>query len=140
MLHVSKDDPACPGKKINKIKDVLQMLISNFQQYFVPGRNLSVDETMVGFRGRFAAKQYMPAKPTKYGIKAFTLADGENGYVFNCLVYTGADTLADADEAHSLLPQPGRVVMHILAPYLGRGHTVFTDRVFPLPLLYKQVL
>ena len=32
------------------------ILLHNFQTSFLPGRNLSVDETMVGFRGRFAAK------------------------------------------------------------------------------------
>ena len=69
MLHVSKDDPDPPGKKINKVKDILDILIPNFQQSFAPGRNVSVDEMMVGFRGGFAAKQYMPTKPTKYGIK-----------------------------------------------------------------------
>ena len=67
MLHVSRDSP---GKKISKVKDVLDMLLANLS--FAPDRNLSVDKTMVGFRGRFASKQYMP---TKYGIKAFTLAD-----------------------------------------------------------------
>ena len=130
MLHVSKDDPSNPGKKINKVKDILDLLIPNFQRAFSPGRNLAVDETMVGFRGRFASKQYMPAKPTKYGIKAFTLADSTHGYVMNCIIYTGADTLQEAHPRHSSLPQPARVVLHLLQPYLGKGHTVITDRYY----------
>ena len=65
MLHVSRDSP---GKKISKVKDVLDMLLANFQNSFAPDRNLLVDETMVGFRGQFGSKQYMPSKPTKYGI------------------------------------------------------------------------
>ena len=83
---------------------------------------------MVGFRGRFAAKQYMPSKPTKYGIKAFVLADSMHGYVLNTLVYTGADTLDDASPIHSTLPQPARIVLHLIEPYKGKGHTVYTDR------------
>ena len=50
---------------------------------------------MIGFRGRFGAKQYIPNKPTKYGVKAFTLADSLNGYILDVLLYTGADTLED---------------------------------------------
>ena len=69
--------------------------LQNALYFYYPGRELAVDETMVGFRGRFAAKQYMPNKPTKWGIKCFTLADSANGYVLNVLVYTGRDTLAD---------------------------------------------
>ena len=122
-IHVSCDDLTDPGKRINKVKDVLQPLISNFQRSYQPGHNLAVDETMVRFHGHFGAKQYMPAKPTKYSIKAFTLADSENGYLFGCLVYTGHDTL---DGVYSALPQPARVVLHVSEPFLGKGHSIYT--------------
>ena len=135
MLHVSREDPQHPGKRINKVKDIVDILISNFQQSFTPGRNLAVDETMVGFRGRFGAKQYMPAKPTKHGIKAFTCADSELSYVLNFLVYTGGDILEIASSIYSTLSQPARIVLHLLEPYLGKDHTVFTDRYYTnLPL------
>ena len=94
-----------------------------------------MDETMVGFRGRFGAKQYMPAKPTKYGIKAFTCAGSELSYVLNFLVYTGGDTLETPSSIYSTLSQPARIVLHLLEPYLGKGHTVFTDHYYTsLPL------
>ena len=67
-------------------------LITKFQARFYPGQELAVGETMVGFRGRFSAKQYMPQKPAKSGIKCFTLADSSTRYVLNTFVYTGADT------------------------------------------------
>ena len=56
----------------------------------------------------------MDQKPTKWGIKAFTLADGTNGYLLNALIYTGAQTLENADPEYSSPPQPGRVVMEVL--------------------------
>ena len=77
----------------------------------------------------------MPNKPTKYGIKAFTLASSEHGYLLNILLYTGADTLSEANQDHAHLPQPARVVTHILQPYLNRGHHIYTDRYYSsLPL------
>ena len=117
MLHISTEDEANPGKKL---KDILNILINNFQQAFSPGGNLSVDETMVGFRGCFAAKQYIPSKPIEYGRKAHVLADSTHGYVLNALVYTGADTLSEADPIHSVLPQPTCIVIHLLEPYKGK--------------------
>jgi len=51
---------------------------------------------MVAFRGRFAAKQYMPKKTTKWGIKAFSLADSSSGYVLNTIQYTGSEILQGA--------------------------------------------
>ena len=94
------------------------------------GCNISVDETMVGFRGRFAAKQYMPKKPQKWGIKAFMLADSSTGYINNFLMYMGSETLEGASSTFSHLLQPALVVMELMEPYLGRGHHLFTNRYY----------
>ena len=50
MLHVSHSDPCQPAKKINKIKQLLQLLIPKFREHYYPSENLAIDETMVGFR------------------------------------------------------------------------------------------
>ena len=88
MLHVGT--PGITPQKIDKIKPLLDLLLRRFQELSSPSQNLLVDETMVGFRRRFGSIQYMPQKPTKWSIKAFTLADAANGYLLNSLVYTGA--------------------------------------------------
>ena len=132
FLHVSH----CEGnvvKRVDKVKLLLERLITKFQARFYPGKELAVDETMVGFTGRFGAKQYMPQKPTNWGIKCFTLADSATGYVLNTLVYTGADTLDEA--CYKTLPQPARVVLQLIERYIGCGHHLFTDRYYSsLPL------
>ena len=130
LLHVSHDDIVVPIARINKVKALLDLLIPNFQASYNPSRDVSVDETMVGFRGRFGAKQYLPNKPTKYGVKAFTLADSSHGYVLNILLYTGKDTLANASSQYKDQPQPAQVVLHLAEPYLDQGRHVFTDRYY----------
>ena len=42
-------------------------------------------------------------------------------------MYTGGDALDIASSAYSTLPQPARIVLHLLEPYPGMGHTLFTD-------------
>ena len=126
MLHVGT--AGSTPKKIDKVKPLLDALLPRFQQLYKPSKNLSIDETMVGFRGRFGSKQYMPQKPTKWGIKAFALADAANGYLLNSLVYTGAQTLDNADSTYHSLPQPARVVLELMEDYLDKGYHVFTDR------------
>ena len=79
-------------KRVDQVKLLHDYLITKFQARFYPGQELAVDETMVGFRGRFGAKQNMLQKPAKSGIKCFTLADSSTGCVLNTFVYTGADT------------------------------------------------
>ena len=85
---------------------------------------------MIGFRGRFSAKQYAPKKQVKWGIKAFNLADSKNGYLLDTLFYTGARTLDEADPTFQSLPQPGWVMMHLMRHYLNSNHHLFTDRYY----------
>ena len=99
------------------MRSVLDILIPRFQASYDP----SVDETVVVFRGCFVARQYIPTKPQKYGMKAFMPADSDHRYMLKILVYTGVDTLVKADTRYSLLPQPARVVPHLLDPYLDKG-------------------
>ena len=40
-----------------------------------PHQNQSIDEAMIAFRGRLSFRQYLPLKPTKYGIKVWCRAD-----------------------------------------------------------------
>lgn len=127
MFHISHVPDNATYRRIDKVKILQDRLITTFKSNMQPSSELSVDETMVGFRGRFGPKQYIPNKPSKYGIKAFTIADSNTGYILDILVYTGADTLLNSDPAFSHLPQPGRVVMHLLGEYLNEG---YTDRYY----------
>ena len=68
----------------------------------------------------------MPQKPTKWGIKAFTLADAANGYLLNSFMYTGAQTLEHAEPTYQSLPQPVWVVMELMEQYLDKGYHIFT--------------
>ena len=129
MLHVSHSEPDRPVRKIDKVRVILEPLIVKFQASYHPGHNIAVDETVVGFHGRFAAKQYMRKKPTKWGIKAFTLADSSS-YVLNTILYTGSETLQGARNDFSHQPQPAQVVMHLNDTYLDSGRHMFTDRYY----------
>ena len=40
-------------------------LLDKFTQAYIPGCELAVDEAMIGFKGRFFLKHYLPGKPTK---------------------------------------------------------------------------
>ena len=44
------------------------------------------------------------------------------------LVYTGAQTLDDADPQFTSLPVLTQAVLHLVSPYLGKGHHVFCGR------------
>ena len=45
------------------------MARSNFKIWYKPGKCQSIDEGMIKYKGNYFAKQYMPAKPIKRGLK-----------------------------------------------------------------------
>ena len=53
-----------------KLRPFLEPLIAHFQQCYTLSKKICVDETMIGFKGRLIFIQYMPKKPTKWGLKA----------------------------------------------------------------------
>ena len=72
-----------------KLRPFLTPLINNFKASYTLNREVSVDESMIGFKGRLSFIQYMPKKPTKWGMKAFVLADAHTGYIYDWHLYTG---------------------------------------------------
>ena len=63
-----------------KIRPVLNDVLDKARDTYETSKNISIDEGMIAFKGRLAFRQYMPAKPTKYGIKVWMAADSSNGY------------------------------------------------------------
>ena len=72
-----------------KVRPFLTPLVDHFQSSYTLHREVSVDESMIGFKGRLGFIQYMPKKPTKWGMKAFVLSDAQTGYMYNWHLYTG---------------------------------------------------
>uniref|UniRef100_A0A8C4S1I0 PiggyBac transposable element-derived protein domain-containing protein n=1 Tax=Erpetoichthys calabaricus TaxID=27687 RepID=A0A8C4S1I0_ERPCA len=72
-----------------KVQPLLDIVEPTYKQFYQPGRDLSVDESMIKYKGRLFFRQYMPDKPTKYGIKDFVLAEANTGFCLKVITYTG---------------------------------------------------
>ncbi|KAI0225811.1 hypothetical protein LSAT2_023444, partial [Lamellibrachia satsuma] len=81
-----------PGHdKVHHIRSVMDVVQENVMLQYRPHRENAIDEAMVAFRWRLGFRQYIPAKPHKYGIKVWVRADSHNGYVCDFIVYTGKE-------------------------------------------------
>lgn len=119
-----------PGYKVTHIASVL---ISKWQALYQPKREVSVDETLVPYKGRTKILQYIPSKPHKWGLKVWTLADAKSGYVWNWQLYTGKQVLnGGRGAAH-------QVVMTLMEPLLNMGHHLYCDNYFTSPALFSEL-
>ena len=115
-----------PGyDRLYKVRPVLNYVRQKCETSFSPTKNLSVDEGMIPFRGRLSFRQYMPAKPTKYGIKVWMAADSSNGYVLNFDVYLGKEP--GQRRIHGLGYD---VVTKMITPFMNKNHHVYFDNFF----------
>lgn len=82
--------------KLGKIRPFLERVIGRFQHVYSPSRNLSVEETLIKFKGHLSWRQFMKDKPARFGLKKVTPADSANGCVLHIIVYTGKENAADS--------------------------------------------
>ena len=88
-----------------------------------PHKELSVDEAMVGFKGRLSWRQYMLTKP-KWGMKVWDYCDATNGYCSTFQVYTGKEKqVRERGLGH-------RVVVDLVRSYFARGYHELIVHIF----------
>ena len=121
--------------KLYKIRPFLDLLLQSFQDSYTHSQNLSIDESMISFKGRLSFLQYLPKKPHKWGMKAWVLADSLNGYTWGWRLYTGKEgERAEKGLAH-------RVVLQLLDDERleGKDYVVFTDKFYSSPALFREL-
>ena len=121
--------------RLYKVRSLLLGVLENSQKAYEPSKNLSIDEGMIAFKGRLSFRQYMPAKPTKYGIKVWMAADSKNGYVNNFSVYLGKE--ANVPRVNGLGYD---VVMKMASPFLKKHRHIFFDNFFTSTKLMEDLL
>lgn len=126
-----------PGfDKLYKLRPLLDLLLPSFKDKYTPKQFLSVDESMISFKGRLSFLQYLPKKPHKWGMKAWVLAEAENGYTWGWKLYTGKEKeRSERGLAHG-------VVLDLVddARLQGKGYVVVMDNYYSSPALFQDLV
>jgi hypothetical protein len=131
--QLPKDNPN--HDKLFLIRPILDAVTTQCQVQYKPHEQQSIDEAMVAFRGRLGWRQYLPAKPTKYGIKVWMRASPINGYAHDMQVYTGKSKEKGAEVGLG-----ERVIKDLCIGIGGKNHTVFCDSFFTGVKLFYDLL
>ena len=125
-----------PGHdRLFKVRGLLDLLIPKFESEYHIHQECTIDEAMIPFKGRLAFKQYMKAKPTKWGIKVFVLANATNGYIRTFQIYIGK-SLEDGNSSVGLCT---KVVLDLMPGLEGSGLHLYTDNYYTSPSLYLHL-
>ena len=119
--------------RLFKLRPLLDLLRARFKSIYIPGSVISIDETMVPWKGRLLFKQYIPGKAHKYGVKIYKLA-ATNGYTWNFMIYTGKqDPTAGLGHGQT-------VVLNLVDGLLQCHRTVVVDNFFTSISLAERLL
>ena len=122
-----------------KIRKIIDYITAACRTKYYPETWVSVDEQVIGFKGRLSFKQYICNKPTKWGMKAFVLAESSTGYVYDWDLYTGKHHRTDGDGGGSDdLTRGGKVVRN-LVKHLSPGHVICMDSYYSSPVLFEEL-
>ncbi|KAL8568889.1 hypothetical protein ACOMHN_061465 [Nucella lapillus] len=86
FLHCNNNQlqppPGDPAHKLYKIQPLIDHLTREFLRYYHPDAHISIDESMVGYKGKTPhLRQFMPLKRhARFGIKLWCVCDALNGY------------------------------------------------------------
>ena len=74
----------------HKVRRVLDLLNKTFKDNYAAAQDLTVDESMVGHKGKDYTVQYMPAKKAhRWHAKLWVLAEPDTGYTLSMDLYAG---------------------------------------------------
>ena len=121
--------------KCHLVRPMLIFISEACLENYIPHKEQSVDEAMIAFRGQLGFRQYIPAKPTKYGIKVWVRADSNNGYVYEFEVYVG--------KPHGVARKVGlgkKVVLKLTEKLRGKHNHVYFDNYFNSVELQENLL
>ena len=113
-------------KKIRPFMNFVQDVLRNA---YIPEKELSVDESLVLFKGRLSFKQYIPSKRSRFGIKLYMCCESESGILLRFAVHSNKaehDTFAASES----LPFSSRIVVHLCQDFLELGYVIVCDNWF----------
>lgn len=111
--------------KFAPFRNIWNLFESNCCKYYSPSEYVTIDETLLGFRGRCPFKTYIPSKPDKYGLKIISACDARTFYFMGGIPYIGKTLQQRKD-----VPLPTHYVLELTKPIWGTKRNITVDNWF----------
>ena len=133
FLHFTNNDDtedvSSVPQKLVKLWPVLQHIKNKFSSVYVPEEHVSIDESLMLWKGRLSWKQYIPSKRARYGIKSYEICESSTGYIWDFFVYTGKST--EYNSAYENESSVGaKAILTLAHDLLDKGYCISMDNFF----------
>ncbi|XP_055944392.1 piggyBac transposable element-derived protein 4-like [Argiope bruennichi] len=125
-------------QKLVKVWPVLKHLNEKFSETVTPERDVTIDESLMLFKGRLGWKQFIPLKRARFGVKCFMLCESISGYAWSIIIYTGKDTILKPE--YSKLCFSSQIFLTMMEPLLHKGYCLTIDNYDSSPELADKLV
>lgn len=122
--------PRSGNKKLHKIMPIFSYLVAKFAEVYTPERDVSIDESLLLWKGRLGFKQFIRIKRARFGIKTYILSEARSGYIWKMIIYVGKETdlVESVDNGHAT-----RVLLTLMKDLYNKGYCVYADNFYCSP-------
>ncbi|XP_066951251.1 uncharacterized protein [Macrobrachium rosenbergii] len=122
--------------KFAPVRKIWDIFIQKCGEMYTPSENLTVDEQLLGFRGRCPFKMYIRNKHQKRGLKLMLITDSKSNYLLGGIPYLGKQETG-ASDFHNL---GHYFIKELTRPYHNTSRNVTTDSWFTSVPLVSDLL
>lgn len=115
--------------KTYKNAPIVEHCNNKFAEIYIPKRDLSIDESLLLWKGRLSWVQCIRTKSARFGIKSYELCEAQSGYLLKFIIYAGKSQ--DSGQAiHGFTNVTSKVVLKLIEGYLQKGHCLYMDNYY----------
>lgn len=75
LLHFSNNETTDSNDRLRKIRTIINLWNKKFIEIYTPNECVSIDESLMKYKGRLAYKQFNPSKRARFGLKIYKLCE-----------------------------------------------------------------
>jgi hypothetical protein len=79
-LHFYNDGIIKSRETLDKLAPIVKFFNDKFKELYVLEEHISIDESLMKFKGRMKHKVFNPSKRARFGIKFYKLCESASGY------------------------------------------------------------
>lgn len=110
-------DDGAPDRKLAKISSLLDTLLAKFQSKYIPEKNISTDESLLGWKGNLGWVKYIPNKKKSFSMKFYELCESTYNTKYKSLSTTS------------------KIIMILFNSLLNKGHCLYVNNFYTSPEL-----
>lgn len=117
--------------KTSKIAPILEHCNRKFKEMYVPEPHLSLDESLLLWKGRLSWIQCIRSKAARFGIKSYELCEARTGYLLTMAIYSGKKGTNSENQAiHGFTGASSKIVIQLMNEYFHKGHCLVMDNFY----------